>query len=102
MYEALYKEYGSRMRGIAYRMLGSVSDAEDAVQDVFERLAAAEPVEMQHPKAYLAKLTTNRCLNILKSARRRREKYVGPWLPEPIVEAAVPGPEDQVASRDDV
>lgn len=102
MYEALYKEYGSRMRGIAYRMLGSVSDAEDAVQDVFERLAAADPVEMRHPKAYLAKLTTNRCLNILKSARRRREQYVGPWLPEPIVEAAVPGPEEQFAVRDDV
>ncbi|MBO9597210.1 MAG: RNA polymerase sigma factor SigJ [Cohnella sp.] len=102
MVEALYKEYGSRMMGIAYRMLGSVSDAEDAVQDVFERLASADPVEMQHPRAYLAKLTTNRCLNILKSARRRREQYVGPWLPEPIVEAAVPGPEEQLASRDDV
>lgn len=102
MDEALYKEYGSRMRGIAYRMLGSVSDAEDAVQDVFERLTAAKPVEMQHPRAYLAKLTTNRCLNILKSARRRREQYVGPWLPEPVVEAIAPGPEEQLASRDDV
>ena len=102
MYEALYQEHGSRMKRIAYRMLGSVADAEDAVQDVFERLTRADPVEMRHPKAYLAKLTANRCLNMMKSARRRRERYVGPWLPEPIVEAAEPGPEERMAEQDDV
>ncbi|MFC5530807.1 sigma factor [Cohnella yongneupensis] len=90
------------MWAIAYRMFGSVSDVEDVVQDVFERLASAEPVEMQHPGAYLAKLTTNRCLNVLKSARRRRESYVGPWLPEPVVEAVEPGPEERLAGEGDV
>lgn len=102
MYEALYQEHGSRMRSIAYRMLGSVADAEDAVQDVFERLTRAEPVEIRHPKAYLAKLTANRCLNMMKSARRRRERYVGPWLPEPIVESAEPGPEERLEEEEDV
>lgn len=102
MYDALYKEHGSRMRSIAYRMLGSVADAEDAVQDVFERLTSADPVEMRHPKAYLAKLTANRCLNIMKSARRRRERYVGPWLPEPLVKDAQPGPEEQFSEQEDV
>ncbi|MFD0672896.1 RNA polymerase sigma factor SigJ [Cohnella sp. GCM10027633] len=102
MYDALYMKHGSRMKGIAYRMLGSVSDAEDAVHDVFAKLAAGEPVEMQYPGAYLAKLTVNRCLNILKSARRRRESYIGAWLPEPIIESAEQGPEARLDSDGDV
>ncbi|SFB56479.1 RNA polymerase sigma-70 factor, ECF subfamily [Cohnella sp. OV330] len=85
--ERLYREYKPLLTSIAYRMLGSMSEAEDAVQDVFvavSRLNGGE--EIEHPKAYLVKMTTNRALNMMKAAPRRRESYPGPWLPEPIIE----------------
>ncbi|OMF05792.1 hypothetical protein BK127_32275 [Paenibacillus sp. FSL H7-0331] len=75
---------------IAYRMLGSVSDAEDLVQDVFFIARKWEENEegdhVRNLKAYLCKVVTNRCLDFLKSARKQREVYVGPWLPEPLVQ----------------
>jgi RNA polymerase sigma-70 factor (ECF subfamily) len=65
-------------------MLGSVTDAEDIVHDLFLQLKL-DTDEIKDMKAYLAKMTTNRCLNFLRSARKRREVYTGPWLPEPRV-----------------
>ncbi|MBB6669579.1 sigma-70 family RNA polymerase sigma factor [Cohnella nanjingensis] len=88
--EQWYETYRRQMFNLAYRLLGIVSDAEDAVQDVFVALAAVpqgKEAAIRHPRAYLSKLIANRCLNVLKSARRRRESYVGEWLPEPIVES---------------
>jgi RNA polymerase sigma factor (sigma-70 family) len=82
--EELYGSYKSYLFAIAYRMLGTVSDAEDAVQDVFVSLHGLRLKEITNPKAYLGKMITNRCLNLLGSARRKREAYVGPWLPEPV------------------
>ncbi len=70
---------------IAYRMLGSVADAEDVVQDAFLRYQAAE-VEAESPKAYLATVTTRLAIDELRSARARREVYPGEWLPEPIMD----------------
>ncbi len=70
--------------GIAYRMLGSRSEAEDIVQEAFVRRAEAQPVEVTSERAYLARIVTHLCLDHLKSARARREVYVGPWLPEPV------------------
>jgi len=75
-----------RLIRIAYRMLGSVADAEDVVQDAFIRWLAADRGTVREPEAYLRSVVTRLCLDQLKSARRRREAYVGPWLPEPIVE----------------
>jgi RNA polymerase sigma-70 factor (ECF subfamily) len=72
---------------IAYRMLGSVSDAEDVVQDAYLRWHAVDRAAVQEPKAYLRRIVTRLCLDQIKSARHRRELYVGPWLPEPVVEA---------------
>ncbi|RIE03127.1 sigma-70 family RNA polymerase sigma factor [Cohnella faecalis] len=69
-------------------MLGSVSDAEDAAQDLFADLYAADSRNIKNPKAYLAKWTMNRCLNVLRSSRRKRELYVGEWLPEPFSESS--------------
>ena len=73
-----------RLVGLAYRMLGSVQAAEDAVQDAFLRLQQAEDVVS--PDAWLTTVVTRRCLDELKSARHQRETYPGPWLPEPWVE----------------
>ncbi|GAA0377088.1 sigma factor [Acrocarpospora corrugata] len=73
------------MFALAYRMLGSATEAEDVVQDVYLRWNGATRETIQAPGAWLAKVVTNMCLNRLTSARARREQYVGPWLPEPIL-----------------
>ena len=75
-----------RLIRIAYRMLGSVADAEDVVQDAFLRWLDADRAAVLEPEAYLRRVVTRLCLDQLKSARRRRETYIGPWLPEPLVE----------------
>lgn len=82
--DALYKTYQPFLFSIAYRMVGTAADAEDIVHDVFLNLKL-DTDEIKDLKAYLAKVTTNRCLNFLTSARKRREMYTGPWLPEPRV-----------------
>jgi RNA polymerase sigma-70 factor, ECF subfamily len=77
-----------QMIRIAYRMLGSVADAEDVVQDAFLRWLDVDRDAVREPEAYLRRVVTHLCLDRLKSARYRRETYVGPWLPEPVVEPA--------------
>ncbi|HEY1780366.1 MAG TPA: sigma-70 family RNA polymerase sigma factor [Roseiarcus sp.] len=76
-----------RLIRIAYRMLGSVADAEDVAQDAFLRWLDADRSAIREPEAYLRRVVTRLCLDQLKSARRRRETYIGPWLPEPFVDA---------------
>jgi RNA polymerase sigma-70 factor, ECF subfamily len=73
---------------VAYRMLGSVADAEDVVQEAFLRWFNADRNAVREPEAFLRRVVTRLCLDQLKSARHRRETYIGPWLPEPVVEAA--------------
>jgi RNA polymerase sigma-70 factor, ECF subfamily len=70
---------------VAYRLLGSVSDAEDAVQETYLRLRRAAPAELVNPRAWLTTVVSRVCLDMLGSARARREAYVGAWLPEPLV-----------------
>ena len=72
---------------VAYRMMGSMSDAEDVVQDAFLRWIAADRSAVRHPESFLRRTVTRLCLDQLKSARRRREVYPGEWLPEPVVES---------------
>jgi RNA polymerase sigma-70 factor (ECF subfamily) len=74
-----------RLLGLAYRMLGSRSDAEDVVQDAYLRFAGAQNVH--NPEAFLVTIVTRLCLDRLKSAKAQREIYVGPWLPEPVFDA---------------
>lgn len=70
---------------LAYRMLGSVAEAEDIVQDAFLRWSNVEQSAVEHPRAYLARVVSRLCLDRMKSAVARRETYVGTWLPEPMV-----------------
>ena len=77
-----------RLIRIAYRMLGSVADAEDVVQEAFIRWMQVDREAVREPEAFLRRVVTRLCLDQLKSARHRRETYVGPWLPEPVVESA--------------
>ncbi|MFJ4971974.1 RNA polymerase sigma-70 factor [Streptomyces sp. NPDC088755] len=92
-----------RLKAIAYRLLGSASDAEDAVQDTFLRWQAADIDRIEVPEAWLTKVLTNLCLNQLTSARARRESYVGQWLPEPLL-AGDPmlGPAETAEQRESV
>jgi len=75
-----------RLLRVAYRMLGSMADAEDVVQDAFLRWLATDRAAVREPEAFLRRIVTRLCLDQLKSARARREHYVGEWLPEPVVE----------------
>lgn len=84
--EQLYRDLRPYAFAIAYRMIGSVSEAEDIVQEAFLRLAQAGDDHIGSHKAYVATVTTRLAIDELRSARARREKYVGPWLPEPLLD----------------
>ncbi|WP_158882529.1 RNA polymerase sigma-70 factor [Amycolatopsis anabasis] len=92
-----------RLFGLAYRLLGSAEEAEDAVQDAFLRWNGADRAAIETPSAWLAKVVTNLCLNRLTSARARREQYIGQWLPEPVVtEGGALGPLETTEQRESV
>jgi RNA polymerase sigma-70 factor (ECF subfamily) len=84
---AIFDPLRPKLIRVAYRMLGSVADAEDVVQDAFLRWLDVDHGAVREPEAYLRRVVTRLCLDHLKSARHRRETYIGPWLPEPVVEA---------------
>lgn len=84
---ALAERERGRLFGVAYRMLGVVSDAEDAVQETFLRWQQAERAAIANPAGWLTTVLTRHCLDQLRAARARRETYFGPWLPEPLVSA---------------
>src|SRR5215510_11008729 len=77
---------------IAYRMLGSASDAEDVLQDAWLRYSGVDPLTIRSPKAFATTIVTRLCLDRLKSARATREEYIGPWLPEPVLTSEVESP----------
>src|ERR1700758_4162777 len=91
----LYAFFQARPRlfGIAYRMLGSVAEAEDIVQDVWLRWQTTNRSVVANPPAFLATTTTRLCINAAQSTHSRRETYVGPWLPEPADSGSDPGSE---------
>lgn len=93
--DPIFSELRPRLVRLAYRMLGSVADAEDVVQNAWLRWLAMDRSSVREPAAFLRTIVTRLCLNELKSARRRRESYVGPWLPEPIFD-----PDDGDAADD--
>jgi RNA polymerase sigma-70 factor, ECF subfamily len=97
---AEFEELRPRLVGVAYGLLGTVSEAEDAVQDAWLRLQGSDLDEIRDLPAWLVTTTSRIALDVLRSARVRRESYVGPWLPEPV--EAAPGPADTVSLADTV
>jgi RNA polymerase sigma-70 factor (ECF subfamily) len=97
-----YRELRPLLFSIAYRMVGSVSEAEDLVQEAFLRYhrAVASGAEVDSARAYLSAVTTRLAIDHLRSARVRRERYVGAWLPEPLVTEGEPGPADHAETAD--
>lgn len=98
-----FEGFRPRLEAIAYRLLGSAAEAEDAVQEAFLRWEAADRAQIRVPEAWLTRVLTNLCLTQLKSARARREVYVGQWLPEPVLGGdPMLGPADTAEQRDSV
>jgi RNA polymerase sigma-70 factor (TIGR02957 family) len=95
-----FESYRPLLFSIAYRMLGSASDAEDVIQDSWVRSADAQPSDLRSTKAWLTTVVTRLCLDRLKSARAAREQYVGPWLPEPVLTSSEERP-DAMLQRDE-
>jgi RNA polymerase sigma-70 factor (ECF subfamily) len=93
----------NRLASLAYRLLGSATDAEDAVQDAFLHWQAADRQRIKVPEAWLTKVVTNLCLDRLRSAQARRERTVGAWLPEPLLDGdPMLGPADTFEQRESV
>ena len=106
-----FEVHRSHLLAVAYRMLGTRADAEDAVQEAWLRYAGADPTGIVDLRAWLTTVTARICLDMLRSARVRRETYVGPWLPEPVVrplpdttfpDPGFPDPGDRAARTDEV
>ena len=89
-----FETYRPYLFSIAYRMLGSAMDAEDLVQETYLRSQATEPATIRSLKAFLTTIICRLCMDQLQLARRKREVYVGPWLPEPILTATTAATED--------
>ena len=96
-----FEAHRQYLLGLAYRMLGSLAEAEDVVQDSYLRWQAADRKSIASPRAFLSTIATRLSLDRLKSARAQREHYVGPWLPEPIVDEG-PTPGDAIELADDL
>jgi RNA polymerase sigma-70 factor (ECF subfamily) len=99
---ASFEPHRRRLRGLAYRMLGSMAEAEDAVQETYLRWHAVDRDAIGEPRAFLITTTTRICLDVLKSARVRREEYVGPWLPEPVTDPDALAPDAQTEIAEDL
>jgi RNA polymerase sigma-70 factor (TIGR02957 family) len=95
-----FQQYRTLLFSVAYRLLGTAADAEDAVQDTWLKWSAADRSQVADPKAYLTRIVSNLAMDRLRSTRHQRETYVGPWLPEPIL--TDPDTADGVATADSV
>jgi len=99
---ATFEPHRRRLLGLAYRMLGSMAEAEDAVQETYLRWHDTNRASVENARAFLMTTTTRICLDVLKSARVRREEYVGPWLPDPVTDTAALAPDAQTELAEDL
>ena len=95
-----FSEHRPLLFSIAYRMLGSVMDAEDIVQETYLRCQKSPEEDVRSPKSYLSTVVTRLCIDQLRSARVQRERYIGPWLPEPLIADQAPAPDERAALAD--
>jgi RNA polymerase sigma-70 factor, ECF subfamily len=99
----VFEKHRPHLMRVAYHFMGTVSEAEDAVQEAYLRLVRTDAAGIGDPRSWLTTAVTRICLDQLTSARARRERYVGPWLPEPVVDPAPAlGPEDRLTLDDSV
>lgn len=98
--DRIFEQHRARLTALAYRMLGSHADAEDAVQDVWLRWGNQDHDTINDATGWLVRVCSNICLDVLKSARRQRENYVGNWLPEPWIPPEPPKAEAELIERD--
>jgi RNA polymerase sigma-70 factor (ECF subfamily) len=96
----IFAEHRSMLVGVAYRILGSIADAEDAVQDAWLRWAEVDQHDVERPRAYLITIVTRQAINRVRQQQRRRESYIGPWLPEPLPDLQVAGADTAVELAD--
>jgi len=99
---SVFSRHRPHLLAVAYRFTGSVAEAEDIVQDAYLRWAATDTAWVANPRAFLTRITARLALDHLKSARVRREHYIGPWLPEPLLALDGPAAHDEPAARDDL
>ena len=92
-----FDEHRDLLLSVAYRVLGSVTDAEDAVQEAWLRWSSVDPSEIDDPRAFLVRVTTRLAIDHLRRAKARRESYVGPWLPEPVLTGREPAEDAAMA-----
>src|SRR5688500_4014017 len=95
---AIFLEYRPLLFSMAYNMLGVVQTAEDIVQDTYLKWLDTPVDAVRHTKAFLVRMATNQCINYLNTARSRREKYIGIWLPEPLINYPADHSEDRITS----
>ena len=86
---AVFEAQRRHLTGLAYRMLGSLAEAQDVVQEAYLRWHQADCERVANPRAYLSRTVARLCLDHLKSGRARHEHYVGPWLPEPVLDLSL-------------
>lgn len=98
----IFGKYRSRLFGIAYRMLGTKADAEDVVQDAYLRWHKTNSGEIELPEAWLVSITTRLAIDRLRALKREREAYTGPWLPEPLLNAKIHTPEEELEFADNL
>ncbi len=98
----VFERNRARLTAIAYGMLGSAMEAEDVVQDAYLRWRDVDATEIDSPESYLRTITTRLAIDRLRSARTRRETYVGPWLPEPLMTSFTPDPADVVSEAESI
>lgn len=99
---AVFEELRRRLFGIAYHMIGTTADAEDVVQEAYLRWHQANTEEIRSAEAWLVSVVTRLSIDKLRKASVEREKYVGPWLPEPLIASTSPTPEEELESRSDL
>lgn len=100
--DEVFEAHRAHLMALAYRMTGSVADAEDIIQEAYLRWEGAERDSVRNPRAFLSKTVTRLCLDSLTSARSRRESYVGPWLPEPVLGEGAMAVDDATGLAQDI